>query len=179
MAAQKIYSGTFKNTAGTVVSLGGDGKSLIVKDLSTKQPVNVQLSTDASVRKLPLMMATMLARRFNPDAKSATAAEGKPTATPVGDGAPPQHARGNGDLSQLLERLPTIPLSDLKPGDAVVVSGSPLSKGQPELLATAVIAGVEPIFQSASPRQAQSLGDWNAGLGGGAGADASAGGPPL
>jgi hypothetical protein len=35
------------------------------------------------------------------------------------------------------------------------------------LLATIVIAGVEPIFQSASPRQAQSLGDWGASLGGG------------
>ena len=36
------------------------------------------------------------------------------------------------------------------------------------LLASSVIAGVEPIFQSASPRQAQSLGDWGNSLSGGA-----------
>ncbi len=88
--------------------------------------------------------------------------------------------RGNGDLSQMLDRLPKISAADLKPGDAVVVSGSPTGADKSRLLATNVIAGVEPIFQSASPRQAQSLGDWGASLGGG-GADAggaAAGGPP-
>jgi hypothetical protein len=34
------------------------------------------------------------------------------------------------------------------------------------LLASNVIAGVEPIFQSASPRQIQSLGDWGSSLSG-------------
>ena len=86
----------------------------------------------------------------------------------------------NGDLSQMLDSLPKISATDLKAGDAVVVSGSPTSTDKSHLLATNVIAGVEPIFQSASPRQAQSLGDWGASLGGG-GADTGGGmpgGPP-
>lgn len=87
--------------------------------------------------------------------------------------------RGNGDLSQMLDRLPKITAADLKPGDAVVVSGSPTSADKNELLATTVIAGVEPIFQSASPRQAQSLGDWGAALsGGGDMGSGMPGGPP-
>jgi hypothetical protein len=87
----------------------------------------------------------------------------------------------NGDLSQILDRLPKISATDLKPGDAVVISGSPEPADKSHLLATNVIAGVEPIFQSASPRQAQSLGDWGASLGGGgldAGAGMPGGGPP-
>lgn len=76
-------------------------------------------------------------------------------------------AAAGGDLSQILERLPKIAAADLKQGDAVVVSGSPQAGDKTHLLATTVIAGVEPIFQSASPRQAQSLGDWGASLGGG------------
>jgi hypothetical protein len=84
---------------------------------------------------------------------------------------------GNSDLSQMLERVPKVALSDLKPGDAVIVAGSPSSASKSSLLAVNVIAGVEPIFQSASPRQAQSLGgDWGNALGGGAAMDT--GGPP-
>ncbi len=189
MMAEKIYSGTFKTTAGTVVSVNPDGKGLVVKDLTTKQPVTVALATTAAIHKLPPMMAAMLARRFNPNMKGAPAsgAPGAPSAaeqpapsdteSPASNAAPGRvRGAANGDLSQMLSRLPAIELSDLKPGDAVIVSGAP-EKGDAEtLLATAVIAGVEPIFQSASPRQAQSLGDWGGGLGGAGGTDAASGG---
>jgi len=215
LTAQKIYSGTFKSVAGTLVSASPDGKSMVVKDLATKQPVTVSLSGDSSIRKLPPMMANMLARRFNPDYKApegapgggapgsapggpggspAMGAKAGETPTPAGPGGPDgsgQHAGGwnrpggaeapggarpggpgmrggNGDLSQMLERVPTITLSELKPGDALVISGSPSAENKSTLLASNVIAGVEPIFQSASPRQAQSLGDWGNSLGGGA-----------
>jgi Cu/Ag efflux protein CusF len=215
ITAQKIYSGTFKSVAGTLVSASPDGKSIVVKDLGTKQPVTVLLSGDASVRKLPPMMANMLARRFNPDYKAPEGASGaggsgtRPggsgaspamgaktgeTATSAGPGGPdgggqrpggwngpsgagapggrgpggPGMRGGNGDLSQMLERIPTITLAELKPGDALVISGSPSAENKSTLLASNVIAGVEPIFQSASPRQAQSLGDWGNSLGGGA-----------
>jgi hypothetical protein len=71
------------------------------------------------------------------------------------------HGPRNGDLAQLLESVPQISISDLKPGDAVVVSGANASD-KSRLFATNIIAGVEPIFQSAPPRQGQSLGgDWS------------------
>ena len=231
ITAQKIYSGSFKTIAGTVVSVGPDGSSLIVKDLATKQPVTVALNSEAGVHKLPPMMAMMLARRFNPDMKGTTPGAAGPGAEPsssgsggglssraggagpdgsrsgrVGpdggprpDGAPPSEAggnrpgadtpgaagparfrsggrMGNGDLTQMLDRLPKILLSDLKAGDAVIVSGAPSATEKTSLVANSVIAGVEPIFQAAPGKQAQSLGDWGSSLGGGAGMDASA--PP-
>ena len=192
LTAEKIYSGTFKTTAGTVVSLNPDGKGLIVKDLSTKQPVTVALSPTAAIHKLPPTMAMMLARRFNPNSKggqpdgTATPPAAEPQASSAtekstgaagpggemrpGGGSGRMRGAANGDLSQMLNRLPVIELADLKPGDAVIVSGAPETGNAQTLVATAVIAGVEPIFQSASPRQAQSLGDWTGGgLGGGAG----------
>jgi hypothetical protein len=222
ITAQKIYSGTFKSVAGTLVSAAPDGKSIVVKDLTSKQPVTVLLTGDASIRKLPPMMAYMLARRFNPDFKAAAGAPGggNPGAGPSGSRSPGMDARpgeapaetapgsagagagggqraggwnrpggggapgaggapggpgagpgmrgGNGDLGQMLERIPAISVSELKPGDALVVSGSPSAGNKSTLLASNVIAGVEPIFQSASPRQAQSLGDWGNSLSGGA-----------
>lgn len=84
-----------------------------------------------------------------------------------GGGMRPGAGMRSGDLSQMLERVPKISATDLKPGDAVMVAGIPISNDKSHLLATTVVAGVEPIFQSASPRQMQSLGDW--GLGAGAG----------
>jgi hypothetical protein len=150
------------------------------------------------------MMATMLARRFNPSYKApdgaATAGGGgtgtrqpgaspQPDATRSADQSTPPAGSPNGggqagggghwqrgagggggggmrsgDISQMLERVPKIALSELKPGDAVVISGVALSADNSRLLATALIAGVEPILQSAPQRQGQSLGgDWGLG----------------
>jgi hypothetical protein len=70
-------------------------------------------------------------------------------------------AAPNGDVSQMIERLPKMAISDLKPGDAVIVSGA-AGTDKSQLVATNVIAGVEPIFQSASSRQGRSPGgDWS------------------
>ncbi len=198
--AEKVYSGSFRTVAGTVSSVAADGKSIIIKDLGTKQQVTVALGAESAVRRLPPMLASMLARRFNPDFKgaapnaetpsgapagSAPQGEAPPAARPerrpaeAGQAGPPPGAGGppggfsrmraaNGDLSQILEHVPKMAVTDLKPGDAVVVSGSPSPTNKTVVLASNVIAGVEPIFQSASPRQMQSLGDWGNALGGGA-----------
>ncbi len=197
MNAQKIYSSSFRTVVGTVSAISADGKEITIKNLQTKQPMTITLNDDSAVRRLPPMLAYGLARRFNPDFKGRPGGQAAGTGGPAGNtsgpastaGAPPDRAkageaqpggtaaggqanhgmRGNGDLSQILERLPKIGAGDLKPGDAVVISGSPEGTDKSHLLATNVIAGVEPIFQSASPRQAQSLGDWGASLGGGHG----------
>jgi hypothetical protein len=169
IAARKVYSGAFRTISGTVSSIGSDGKSVTVKDLATKKPVEILLGEDAAVHRLPPMMAMMLARRFNPSYKPA---DGAPNggAAPAGAGQAPRMAGGgprggNGDISQMLERAPKITLSDLKQGDAVVVSGAATGADNTHLLATNVIAGVEPILQSAPQRQGgQNLaGDWGLG----------------
>ncbi|MFL6464798.1 MAG: hypothetical protein ACJ73N_10370 [Bryobacteraceae bacterium] len=194
IAAQKIYSGSFRTVAGTVSSIAPDGKGIIIKDLATKQQVTVALGDDSAVRRLPPMMAFMLARRFNPDFKGAAAGAELPSGANAGEAnsqtpplRPPQRPEGNGggaspspgpggfprmraangDLSQVLERVPKIAVADLKSGDAVIVSGAPSPTSKTVVLASNVIAGVEPIFQSASPRQMQSLNDWGNSLNGG------------
>ena len=190
IAAQKIYSGSFRTVAGTVSSLSADGKSMVIKDLTTKQPVTVALGDESAVRRLPPMMAAMLARRFNPAYKGTPQGVESPSGAPSGapdnqtpqtrapnrpdgSGGPgaapggggpgsgfPRMRGGNGDLSQVLERVPKITVTDLKSGDAVIVSGSSSPANKATILASNVIAGVEPIFQSASPQQMQSLSDW-------------------
>src|SRR5690242_10935368 len=175
IAARRVYSGAFRTISGTIVSVGSDGKSATVKDLASKKPVQISLQEEAAVRKLPPMMAMMLARRFNPGYKPAegqTRPTDEPSGTggPSGDRGPHMGANGagprraNGDISALLERAPTVALSDLKQGDAVVISGAVTGTGNAQLLATSVIAGVEPILESAPRQGAQNLGgDWGLG----------------
>ena len=175
--ARRVYSGAFRTISATVAAVAPDGKSLTVKDLATKKNVEVALTDETAVHKLPPMMATMLARRFNPNYRPPEGSAGaagpgagaqRPNGVPPGGpGGPPPGGgmrNGNGDISQLLERAPKIALSELKQGDALVISGVVTGADNARLLASNVIAGVEPILQS-SPRQgAQGLGgDWGLG----------------
>jgi hypothetical protein len=186
VVAEKIYSAPVRTIAATVTSISGDGKQLVVKNLQTKQPATILLTDDSSLRKLPPQMAMMLARRFNPATVSANgAAGGSPNpgghadqsqagGSPGGShaqagpgpGGPGANGPGGGgaarggDMSRMLERAPTISASDLKAGDAVVVWGF-AGHDPSSLVAKTVLAGVEPVLQSAPPRQGQSLGgDW-------------------
>jgi hypothetical protein len=179
--AQRVYSGAFHTLSGTITAINPDGKGLTVKDLATKKPVAISLNDDSAIRKLPPPVALMLARRFNPSYKPPESAapsgggQSSPAAATAGgggwqrgQGAGPGGGSGggmrSGDISQMLERVPKIALSDLKPGDALVISGVALGADNSRLLATGIIAGVEPILQSAPTRQGQSLGgDWGMG----------------
>ncbi|MDE3195106.1 MAG: hypothetical protein KGN84_02095, partial [Acidobacteriota bacterium] len=75
--------------------------------------------------------------------------------------------RGGMDVGRIIEQQPSIQLSDLKSGDAVIVTGA--TKGEAgKLVAIALVAGVEPILRAAPNNGADPLaGSWN--MGGGAG----------
>ncbi len=187
---QKIYSGAFRTVNGAVLSISPDGKQLTIKDLATRKPLDILLNESSSIHKLPPELAMSLARRLNsrgrqtpgaapggqtgangqePAADRTTAAvsgqpsDAHPESPGVGQGIP--HTAHNGDISQMIENLPKIAITDLKPGDAVVVSGAAATENSPQLTATQVIAGVEPILQSAPARQGGEAlgGDWGLG----------------
>jgi Domain of unknown function (DUF5666) len=180
ITAEKVYSGSFRTVAGTISSISPGGNEITITDLQTKQPVQVVLTSESAIRKLPVPLAMMLARRVNPSFRSSEPADHtNPAGNPaLGAKAGEREASAeagttgsrlssnkmataNGDVSQMIERLPKIAISDLKPGDAVIVSGAG-NGGKSQLIATNVIAGVEPIFQSAPARHGRSPGgDWN------------------
>lgn len=179
--ASKVYFGAFRTVNGTILSIAPDGKQLTIKDLASKKIVSISLGEGASIRKLPPEMAAGLARRVNGGSRpgsastpgsatggnpSASGSPGAPlsrdSATP--DGTARSRPRG-GDISKMIERLPAINISDLKPGDAVIVSGAATATDNSQLAATNVIAGVEPILQSAPARAGGQAtgGDWGLG----------------
>jgi hypothetical protein len=176
ITAEKVYSESFRTVAGTIASIASNGNEITVTDLQTKQPVHIVIAAESAVRKLPPQLAMMLARHLNPNFKSSEGAgdtSGRSAANPslgakageaeTGSNSGNQSTRGgrSGDVSQMIEHLPKIAVTDLKAGDAVIVSGAG-GRDQAQLVATNIIAGVEPILQSAPPRQGRSPGgDWN------------------
>jgi hypothetical protein len=185
ITAERVISGAFRTVAAVVVSISPDGKELRANDIQTKQPIEVKLTDDSSVRRLPPMMANVLARRLNPNFKAAGAAgnpgpgpdgaardarpgaaEGARTGGPEGGPGAGAGNRMNGDMSQMIERLPKIAISDLKPGDALVISGG-AGEDKTHLTAINIVSGVEPLFASAPPSAGRSsaLGMWNLDIG--------------
>ena len=77
-------------------------------------------------------------------------------------------------FQQMLSRMPTVTISDLNKGDAVMlVTTEGSASGQP--VAITMIAGVEPILSAAPPgtNAVMLLSPWNLGAGAGAGGDPS------
>ena len=166
--AEEIVFGSFQTIAATVVSVDTASATLHLTDLQSKRPLTVKTTHDSVLRRLPPQMAQMMAMRMRGEAPAggpAAAAPPRPTdgAAPAPPGGGP---RGNGDLAQVLERMPPLMLEDLRPGDALIVSSS---KGTDPSTITAItlVAGVEP-FLAAAPKTAGAvnLGAWNLDVGG-------------
>jgi hypothetical protein len=161
MVAEAIVSGAFRNFAGTVLSVDANAGEIKVTDLETKKPVTVKVNSDSLARRMPPMMAQMMAAR-----RSAGATEGAPAAAPtpppangVPGGGPAGMRGGQRDIGQMLERMPALNLSELKPGDALIVAGTAGSDSS-HATAIAVLAGVEPLLTGpASDRRLS--GPWN------------------
>jgi len=197
LAATDIIAGTFRNIAGTVISVDPAANTVTVNDLATKRPFVVDINADSQLHKLNPMMAQGMAARLKGGAAagggSASGQGGAPgaggqshgagTGSPppagipatagAGSGGAPAGSGGapgqrGGDLQQMLNRAPVLQLAELKKGDAVMVL---TTEGQTPGTATAItlLAGVEPLLQ-ASPSASQSVlsASWN--LGGGAAA---------
>jgi len=188
--AEEIVSGSFKNLAGTIANMNAAGGTLTLKDLATKKTMIVSVTSNSDLRKLPPEMAARFAARARGGAAGARAANGggAPSAerTATDAAATPGREAGmsgsgrsaGGDLSQLLLRLPTESLSDLKTGDAVMIVASEPSPGSDKVTAVTMLSGVEPILAATpSGTPAMTLSPWNMGGGGAAASDGAGGGP--
>src|ERR1700678_1617890 len=191
LKAEELVSGSFETIAGTVDSVDAATGEVRITNLQTKKPMVVRTNQNSLLRRLDPQMAAVLARRLRPDASSGAGAAGPGGGNrpPAGENAAapggPGEAGGQGqsrggfggagrgpggtggDLQQILERMPQLSLSELKKGDAVIVSSSK-APGDSAITAFAFVAGVEP-FLAAAPRSAGQVNfrSWNLDLGGG------------
>ena len=168
--ADEIVSGSFHNIAGTIVSVDASAGILTVHDLAAKQDVQVRVTSQTQMRKLPPPLAQRIAVRL----KGEPAGEGpehgaRPASANEGGRAAEQNAANHsgGDFQQLIGRLPAASLADLQKGEAVMIVATQ-EDGAAGITAVTLLGGVEPILQ-ASPKGGQDmiLSPWSLGGGGG------------
>jgi len=155
IAAEKIVFGSFRQLAATVIAINAQSGELTVKDLATKKPLTIKIESSSTMRKLPENAARMLARRY-----AAGAEPEQPADAEAGRGG--RGGTSGGDVGQMLDRLPAMPLADLKPGDAIMVSttqGSDPSR----VTAITLLAGVEPLLTASPTATRDIMSGWNLG----------------
>lgn len=169
--ADEIVSGSFRNIAGTVSAIDAAAGTMTVADAISKNTVQVKVTSESQLRKLPVPMAQRIAMRLRsgpgaggsggPQAAAgaggshpAGSAGGAPAAeNGSGQGAPGRG--GGGDLQQMLSRLPASSLGDFQKGDAVMIVSTE-GNGSDEGTAITVLGGVEPIL-SATPKGSKDM----------------------
>jgi len=179
--AAEAVSGSFRNISGTISAIDTANSTVTVKDLATKKNVTVKVTADAEMRRLPEMMARMIAARLKGSMPETGAGaptmsarpQGAPATPPAGGGPGPggfsAGHRGNGDMEQVLERAPAIKLADLQKGEALMMVSTERAS---DVTVIKMLAGVEPLLES--PEASRNLlANWSMGGGGDAAAGAA------
>lgn len=173
ITAVEVVSGGFRNISGVVSSVDPGASSLTVKDLVTKKNVTVRVSSDAEMRRLPDMMARMIAAAFKGNGAGAAARPqgAGPGQGPNGQGGagPAQGRRNAGGMEQILSRAPAVQIGDLKKGEAVMLVST---QGTTDVTAIKLLVGVEPLLESPEASR-DLLANWSMGSGGAGGEDAA------
>ncbi|HEV2494243.1 MAG TPA: hypothetical protein VG204_14350 [Terriglobia bacterium] len=187
--AEKVVSGTFRNLAATVISVDSQDGTATVKDLATGKPVLVRTNADSKLHRLPPFVAQAIAI-LNSGGPGAPGMAGRSAANSSeggrGDGQGKQAGRQSGwqgggqaggqrsgagsrDFQQMLDHMPPLSLSELKPDDALIVVSTG-GTNPAEATAIVLLAGVEPIL-AARPKGSNQvvLPPWTMGMGGGEG----------
>jgi hypothetical protein len=179
--AETIVAGTFRQIAALIEAIDPATGELKVRDVSVKDKkdpkkiITIKVDTDSTMKKLPPQMAMMLARQLNPTmqqgdggGRGAGAGRGPGGGGFGGQGGPggPGGGRGRGDIGQMLDRLPAMPLTELKVGDAVMLSTT-MGSDPSKVTLIMLLAGVEPVLTASPTATRDIMSGWNLGGGGG------------
>ena len=165
--ADEIVSGSFRHLSGVVQSIDVTAGQLTVKDSKTQKPTVLSVTAGTAIHELPPEMAARFAARAKSGGGGTAPAAGSPAQVPGAESSG-AHAAG-GDLSQVVSRLPAVPLSNLKAGETIMVVGGNGSAGS--ISAITILSGVEAILAASPSGGAEiALSPWSMGAGGEAGA---------
>lgn len=171
LTAEEVVTGSFKIVGGTITSIETATNEIKINDLQTKKPLTIILKPDSVIRRFPQggMMGGGpgggAGAGQGQQGQGAQAGGAQTQQRPQGGGAGgPQGPQGNGprpgggmSMADMLERLPTISLNDLKVGDTIIMSTT--QGANPErITAISMVAGVEQLLTMMAARQQQGPG---------------------
>jgi hypothetical protein len=165
---QKIVTGSFRTVGGVVTAIDPATGEVKIDELENKTPLTIVIKQDAVLRRFPAFseMGAMIGGMGRgsggpggtPRSQAPQGAQGQPAARPQG-GAGPGGAGGPGgprqgggfNINDMLERLPTISVADVKVGDTIIVS-STQGVDPTRLTAISMVTGADTLFAMLAPR---------------------------
>ncbi len=160
-AAEKVVTGSFKTVAGVITALDAATGELKINDMLTKQPLTIVVKQDAVLRKFPAMGEGGGMMMMRPGGGGGAGAGGPAPAAqggapgsqgPGGGGGMRMGGGGGMNIQDMLERLPTISLADVKVGDTIIVS-STKGNDPTRLTAISLISGADTLLNMLAARQ--------------------------
>ena len=161
---QKVVTGSFRTVGGVVTAIDPATGEIHIKDLEKKTPLTIVIKQDAVLRRFPSEMGAMggsgvpvaVAGGAAPDGGGAQPQQGaqpRPQAAGGPGAGGPGGARPGFNINDMLERLPTISIADVKVGDTIIVS-STQGADPTRLTAISLIAGADTLLAMLAPRPA-------------------------
>jgi hypothetical protein len=173
---EKVVTGSFKTVAGVITAVDTATGEVKINDLQTKQPLTIVVKQDAVLRKFPaagegggmMMRPAGTPQGQNPSGQPAQTLrpgnDPRNQAPTVGTGGTPggptgmrMGGGGGMNIQDMLERLPTISLADVKVGDTIIVS-STKGADPTRLTAISLISGADTLLNMLAARQPQASG---------------------
>src|SRR6266851_2336182 len=158
LTAEEVLFGTFKIVGGTVTAIDATANQIKINDLTTKKPLTIILKPDSVLRRFPENAAMMFGGGMGlggPGGGGPGGAGQKPAGVgpggAQGGGPRPGGGAGGGNMADLLERLPTISINELKVGDTIIMSSLPGSDPT-QFTAISLVSGIEPLLQMMAAR---------------------------
>ena len=173
---QKIVTGSFRTVGGVVTAVDPATGEIKINELEKKTPLTIVIKQDAVLRRFPpasemgAMMGGFGRGPGGPAGASGASGASGGQAAPQGGqaqpGARPQGAGGPGgagpggpggrpgggfNINDMLERLPTISLADVKVGDTIIVS-STQGVDPTRLTAISLVSGADTLLAMLAPR---------------------------
>lgn len=158
LTPEEVLFGTFKIAGGTVTAVDPATNTITINDLQTKKPMTIVLKPDTVVRRFTGMMGGGPGGPGGGPPAGGAPPQGQPSGPGAGQrpggggpGGPP--GGGGPNMADLIERLPTIAINEIKVGDMIIMSTLP-GADQNRIIAISMVTGVEPLLTMIAQRQA-------------------------
>lgn len=140
-AAEQIVSGTFRTIGVTVTEVHPETGAIKATTLDQKQPIEIGINKDSTLRRISPQVAAAIAQKAKADAA-------KPANTP--GATSPAQKPALVDVQHMIDALPTVPVTDIKVGDVLAVTGA-VEKDGTRLIAIKLAAGVDLVLKALAP----------------------------
>jgi hypothetical protein len=158
--AQKVVTGSFRTVGGVVTGVDPATGEIKINELEKKTPLTIIVKQDAVLRRFPSDIGAMMggfARGAGGPGGGAPGAGQPPQGGQAQAADRPQRPGGPGgrpggfNINDMLERLPVIPIADVKVGDTIIVS-STQGVDPTRLTAISLVAGADTLLAMLAPR---------------------------